>query len=421
MVFGILVTLLYLLYLVTNFKRGVILVGMTIQFLSYIGTGIPKIKIFTILVCFIIVIYFIKKRQFRSSENYPQLFFYSSLFFAFSFIISEIYTRTEHHWLTILSNIVTYFMFPFYLWKCIDSEKNLRYALKLLKFVFWASFVFCIMELLLSQNYFTNSISDLFVLEDWTEVKEEIRFGIKRCNSIFAWYMPFGLFASCCFILYFILYHECCYKYNKVNFFLIVGLFMSIACGSRAVLLGLVVAIAILALSRKIRQKVLTPRMVLLLILVSPIILLFLYQFFDSIINSDTSQYAAGSNKEMRLNQWAICLPYWLQSPWIGNGRMYIWDEVKPIYYELYGAESIWFSIFVDYGLLGAFVFLFLLFSCSYYLFKINKTWVCLPVAYLITLSFSPDQGSSYNILLTFTILLLRSHHFLSSKRIKYK
>lgn len=413
MVLGLLVTCIYLIYLTTHFKKGVILTGMTIQFLSYIGTGIPKIKIFTILVCAIICLYIFNKQLFKHSAHYPKLIIYSSLLFSFSFVISEIYTRTDHHWLTIISNIITYFIFPYYLWKCIDSKKNVLFALKVLTVVFVIAFIFCVLELLSSQNYFANVVSDLFVIEDWVEVREDVRFGVKRCNSIFAWYMPLGLFASCCSLLYFILTYKFKYVFNHAFLFIIIGVFMSIVCGSRAVLLGLVVAIAILFLSRKTLKRFLTPRAILLLLVLSPIIIFFLYQFFDSIINSDTTQYAAGSNKEMRLNQWAICLPYWLQSPWIGNGRLYIWEVVSPDNYELYGAESIWFSIFVDYGILGAIVFILLLLSCSYYLYKIEKTMICVPVAYLITLSFSPDQGATYNILLTFTIMLIKSHRYL--------
>lgn len=416
MVFGLFVTFIFLFYLITNFKKGVVLTGMTIQFLSYLGTGIPKIKIYTILVCAMVCIYWLNRKKFCHSNHYPKLLVYSSLLFSFSFLLSEIYTRTDHHWLTIISNIITYFIFPFYLWKSLDSEKNLRYALKLLTIMMGISFVFCILELAFSQNHFTNVVSELFVVEDWMEVREDVRFGIKRCNSIFAWYMPFGLFASCCFILFFILYYKLKFRINNATLLLLMGLFMSWASGSRAVLLGLIVAISILIISRKTLKGFLKPRTILFLLVLSPLILIFLYQFFDSIIYSDTTKYAAGSNREMRLNQWAICLPYILQSPWIGNGRMYIWDVVSPANYELYGAESIWFSIFIDYGIVGAIVFVFLLFSCAFYLFKIEKTWICLPIAYLITLSFSPDQGATYNILLTFTILLMKSHCFLFRK-----
>ena len=413
MILGLIITLLYLFYIFTRFKRGVIFVGMTIQFLAYIGTGIPKIKIYTLLVCVILLLYIIQSRKFKRSEQYPKLLSYSSILFILSFVISEIYTRTGHHWMTVISNILTYFFFPFFFWKCLDSKANIKYAIKLLTIVFACSFFFCIAELVFSQNYFTKVISELFVLEDWTEVREDIRFGVKRCNSIFSWYMPFGLFASFCFLFYFILYYKLCNNIRNISILLVFALFMSFVSGSRAVMLGLIAGIVIMCYSRKTVNRLLSPKLLLLIIVFSPLIVTFLDHFFDSIINSDTSKYAVGSNKEMRLNQWAICLPYWLQSPWIGNGRMYIWDVVKPSNYFLYGAESIWFSIFVDYGLFGAFVFLFFLLSCSYYLYKIDKTWICLPVAYLLTLSFSPDSGATYNILLTFTILLIKSNHYL--------
>ena len=146
--------------------------------------------------------------------------------------------------------------------------------------------------------------------------------------------------------------------------------------------------------------------------LLLPVLLEVGYQVLDSIINSNTSKYAGGSSSELREMQWEICLPYFLDSPFVGNGRMFIWDTVKEANYGLLGAESIWFSILVDYGLLGAFAFLFMIFACSKHLYAYNFRLICLPISYLLIVSLSPDMGVTYNTVLSFTVLILRMFQF---------
>lgn len=138
----------------------------------------------------------------------------------------------------------------------------------------------------------------------------------------------------------------------------------------------------------------------------------------DSIINSDTSKYAQGSTSDLRMLQWAICLPYFLESPLWGNGRMFIWDVVAKENPMLLGAESIWFSILVDYGIFGGIAFLSLLLVTGRLLFKVKKAFVFFPVSYFLITLVSPDSGIQYNVYLTFVILLLKSNYFAKEDKV---
>ena len=145
-----------------------------------------------------------------------------------------------------------------------------------------------------------------------------------------------------------------------------------------------------------------------------PLLTTILYQMIDSMVNSSTSEYARGSSLKMRTWQWKICYPYFMDSPIVGNGRMFIWDVVKKAHSKLLGAESIWFSILVDYGLLGASAFLYLIYACARHLKRCNFRLICLPIGYLLILSLSPDQGITYNVLISFTVLIIRMFQFLN-------
>ena len=112
----------------------------------------------------------------------------------------------------------------------------------------------------------------------------------------------------------------------------------------------------------------------------------------------------------MRQEQLDICLSYFDRSPIWGNGRMYMWDTVKYYHWELLGAESIWFPLLVDYGIMGAISFILLIASCSYLLYKKFRPLAFFPLIYFVITFVSPERGYEFNVLLTYTILLIKMH-----------
>ena len=138
----------------------------------------------------------------------------------------------------------------------------------------------------------------------------------------------------------------------------------------------------------------------------------------DSIVNSDKTEYAQGSSTEMRQEQLDACLEYTDQSPIWGNGRLYMWDYVKPVHPELLGAESVWFQLIVDYGLMGCLGYLFIIFACSWELYRTKKLYGILPIGYLAITSFSPDTGIQLNTLICMTLVLIKSDVYLSRKKV---
>ena len=130
----------------------------------------------------------------------------------------------------------------------------------------------------------------------------------------------------------------------------------------------------------------------------------------DSMVNSDKG---GGSTAEMREWQWDICMRYFVQSPWWGNGRMYIWNVVKPDNPLLLGAESIWFSLTVDNGIIGCANYIVLIIvSAITMMVRTTKSLFFMPFAYFAIMCFSTQLGMEYNVLLTFMVVLFRMFDF---------
>jgi hypothetical protein len=134
-----------------------------------------------------------------------------------------------------------------------------------------------------------------------------------------------------------------------------------------------------------------------------------------ALVNAITT--TGGSTPELRLTQLAISLSYFQTSPLWGHGKNYLWDVAKPANPGLLGAESIWFSLLVDYGLMGCLSFVFLIFACMVVLWKKDPLYATLPLAFFFGKTMSIVMDVDFDMLLVFTVLLLKIHTFHSEGR----
>lgn len=138
----------------------------------------------------------------------------------------------------------------------------------------------------------------------------------------------------------------------------------------------------------------------------------FVVSYFGDVIysmtNSGASSTVDGSSADLRLLQWECCLPDFLHSPIWGNGRMYLWNGVAPYNSILLGAESICFSLLVNYGIMGAATYTFMI-ICSIFLLHHYDVRLCFtPIGYFLILTLSPDTDIQHNVLLCFIVLSIR-------------
>ena len=127
---------------------------------------------------------------------------------------------------------------------------------------------------------------------------------------------------------------------------------------------------------------------------------------FSSIVSTDKVE---GSNSDMRLMQFFISLEYFKLSPFWGNGIGFLYNNVilSGLENQLYGAESLWFNVMVDQGLIGVFAYLVLFISSSFYCWHRNNYGAILFVLAIFCMnSLSTIPGVNVAMLPAFTLLI---------------
>ena len=406
---GILVSIIFMIYALIDYKKAVILVAMIIQTQPHLGTGIPGLRIFPLLVVYLVFLFFVKerrKRHFNIQPPYPKSLVLVSVVFSLCMLFTEYYTHNGNYALVIV-NCITYFILPYLLYKCLDGEKKLKYLLKVCIVFYTLAVIVAVSDQLLHHNYFYDMMESLFSFDMFSVDSTEIRYGIKRSSSIFAQGGHAGLFCMYAFLIFFYnkYYFNSTYKKRITNYMICFLPLVAFLSGSRAIYLGLAFVFMSLPIRQFFKRKS-TYIIIVILILGGLCSLSYFSDIIDSMINSDKG---GGSTAEMRQWQWDICMKYFDQSPWWGNGRMYIWNVVKPANPLLLGAESIWFSLIVDNGIIGCVNFVLLTTVSSLTLMvKTNKSLFFMPLAYFAIMCFSTQLGMEYNVLLTFIVIMIR-------------
>lgn len=109
-----------------------------------------------------------------------------------------------------------------------------------------------------------------------------------------------------------------------------------------------------------------------------------------------------------------------MYNPIWGFGKNYIWDYVKAQNYGLLGAESVWFQLMVDYGLMGVITYFIICLSCSIWLSKKSKILSFFPLAFLVGKTLSIVIGIELSYLLIVSILMYKTKIFIIDKK-KYE
>lgn len=278
-----------------------------------------------------------------------------------STIISSIFAKGNPHWGTTISQSLSMYLMPILFFYYVDTEEDLNRILKIIGIIVLGTAFLAMIDIITGQCVYNDFISSILGRDYGWNRSGEYRFGsIQRLQTFFTQPITYGFF--CVTTLSFYLF----FFYKEQNLFnidiphlgililiLIAGCFLS---ASRSAIVPL-----LLCLAFYYRKIIFTPGGLLAI----PIILLifyfsaadYLWQIYDAIVNSD--EVAMGSTADMRESQWEIALAYWKQSPIIGMGNHAIMDYVKEEMEEnMYGAESIWFSLLVDYGIFGCISYL---------------------------------------------------------------
>lgn len=352
----------------------------------------------------IVVLYFLT--HFRSIQGIKRNpFFLCIILMSLSLIISNYFGYKRHTPMTI-GDILDYFS-VFVVYDIVSKASNniLRFFVKAILAI---SFIICIngiIEVITKQNLLLQLFINTGLYDKDTPIITEVRFGLKRIQSVFQMHTTMGGFCFVCFTFLFYIKKYCGLKQRFLVFTIIMLVLCLFFTGARSAVVGLTISLLTF-----IRLKDLSSFKGLFGLAIV-FIALFLLQgyintIFGSIINSN--QVGIGSSSDMRDTQFTICTYYFMQSPIVGNGISYIWETALSYDKEILGAESLWLPLMVDQGALGIISMIFIYLSILIFLKKhqmLKASFIV--IGYLAFASMSSIPAVTEVYLIYFAILLV--------------
>lgn len=413
----IILLLFLVLYSIFHYKHAVFITASILLFFQNMNSGIQGVKMLYIICCILIFIYFFKRKNIRELSQYPKMLLIPCLFAGIGYLTSQYLGVMTNTLNIVLINILCYFVLPYVFYKSIENRDDIIYVICILMVFFSVVGLYAIIEALLHRNIITDFASTYGIIDAQYEggVLGE-RFGFARCHSLLPYSSAMGM--ACATIFFLILYlksHHVKLLPRLQTLLLLLMPFCVLLSATRSQY----IVFAILCFPYLFWGKfVRTTTAKFCLVFVFIVLLFsgdFLFLILDSIFNSNKTQI--GSSSDMREKQLEICISYFVQSPIWGYGKNYIWEFVRPYNPALYGAESVWFQLMVDYGIVGCITYFFICIFASVFLLKRSKILCFFPLAFLVGKTLSIVIGIELNFLLVFTIIFYKVYKYLVEEK----
>ena len=307
----------------------------------------------------------------------------------------------EKHWVMSIAKLLTSYGLPIVLWFSLDGEKRVALYLKSLTVLSVLLLMYGLFELILNSNpIIENGVSSRIYMNHVC-LGVDARFGVRRLQSFLPLFGAFGYTCGSFFLILLYLRVNYSSMIRMPDLILICVLCLFVVCilctGTRSVYLSFLIGLCVFY--KKVK-KYFTYAIVLI-----PVVLLLLSMssFMMDIVGSFTdTQKVGGSNTDMREDQLLISLYYFFQNPIWGNGPSFTFTTVKAFDSGIQGAESIWFVLLIEYGLVGCLAFCITIIVPIYYLFKKGMTPLIFIVLMFLankTLSSVPGISEGYFLL----------------------
>ncbi|MBR6104156.1 MAG: O-antigen ligase family protein [Paludibacteraceae bacterium] len=316
------------------------------------------------IVCLLFPFYNGKKKK---RKVYP--FVFVIIITAISSFLSN-FKGIEKHYIFTVSQIVSNMICPLILYKYLcDNIKNQKLFFRSLTIFLFMLISYGLIELVIRENPFIGAgvKSDSFL--PCVMFQHDQRFGFKRLQSLLAMHTAFGYVLSVCFLIYFYVKPN----FKKITYFdyiiAVICVLEIVATGCRSIYCGFVVGL--LMFSEYFKKNMLKYCLALMLLIPVIISMPIFNDIVESIVNTDK---VGGSNSDMRLGQLEATLFYFMHNPIFGNGPSYTFTNVVHDSPEIQGAESVWFILLIEYGLVGVLVYIFSLIAPVIYFIKNKMT-----------------------------------------------
>lgn len=359
----------------------------------------------------LILFFFILKGYRQSVRLFPfyKSFTLSILSIAITFILTSKSSSFHYTLLSILSNYVYIYIF----WVLLDTKKDVDLVIRFFVITFLFLCLYGIFTFLYEENPILNFIVDntKTVQRLAVDTSLDIRFGFGRTQSIMFNAISFG--AVCALFFGFLYNLNNSLNYLKIKgvyynlFYILLFISIIISNSRSSIVCFLICLLQVITVKNIFSLRFLF--LLLFCVLTYTLLGDFIISNLDSLINS--SQNVNGSSLEMRLLQLDRTLKYFFQAPLFGNGVGYLGKIIllkEDV--DLYGAESIWFSVLADFGLLGVLSYIFIYVDCFNYFKKTVKRYflIIYMFAWLILNTMTSVPGVDFSFFLSLLIITHR-------------
>lgn len=355
----------------------------------------------------------------NDNKLYPYPFKFLTILVIISYFMSSFYNngRNLSSTLVLVSSI---YIFPIILWQCLNSTKTIDLFVKSLMIFLACICLYAIYEL------FTNSnpIIEFFISNNIASVNnsDRMRYGFKRLQSFLTYNGAFGLTCGLGFVTLTYL-HKHFKQHLKVNKALLIPLQISLTIcafltGTRSVIAGFMVGTLTFFDRKFIKTNI---SRYLLIVVISYVLINFctttqiidisnITKYFSEITMSfKNTDNVEGSSTDLRTNQINFTLYYWAQSPILGHGSRFTNGLTTNYYDEIFGLESVWFMLLIDYGAIGCVVFFLSILLPIIALHKNGMSFLSfLPLMFLVNKTLSSVPGISIGFHLIFVVFFLK-------------
>ena len=366
----ILLALFYLFFLFKNYKKAI---AFFVVFYPWLAQFTFPITVVTFIgFCAVVTfIFFVAKEKIslKLMSKYPIK--YASFLILLSFVVSNYFSKERHDaYMIILIACSLLIVFCFWYLVVREPEKIIQYVLKYALTLSVIVAFYSLFEAVSQTNPYIQFVNTLDLYSN-NRFIDEIRYGVKRTQSIFSMHTTSGCVALLLFSIFsylkFYCGYVCCKNWDKT---IIALLFVAVfLCGARSAIIASVF-VCFMFLSKRI----LKPKFMIPLFILSILGLYFLLDYFSAIYNSIVqSNDNGGSSADMRAAQYEIAYYYLQKNFLFGNGLAFTWNVALAKFKNLYGAESIWIPVMIDQGVFGCIAYVILLFENICYVIRNNR------------------------------------------------
>lgn len=362
----------------------------------------PNIGVFTSLSEAAMIFYLYKYKQINGNgckfRHYPFLLSFLLLFA--SYTCSNFFTGNPHY-NKYIATVVIMLSNVYILWNIFEGnqQKYIRLFIKS-SFIFaWVLCAYGVFETVTKTNPLVHFFDSANMYYEPFYITE-IRFGLKRAQSVLLMHTTLAGIGICLFAMLYSFYDKHLKKASYL-WLLILLVFTTFATGSRSGIIALVIAFGIYF--KGIGQKQLIG------IGVAVLIFIIFQSYFDTIFSSiQDTEKVGGSSTDMRAQQFLIALDLFNRNPWFGNG---LGATFSDNFYtaELFGAESLWIPCLIDQGILGCVATGAFFIQCLVYCFKQKQKHLCFFVLSMIVL-FSMTSVPQFNFTYIFIYLYVMAN-----------